>query len=50
VGGGGAVVADGEKTDFISSYLGRCPVLKWGRYWRQTGWMVDPVSWGQIRG
>merc|ERR1712106_857221 len=50
VGGGGAVVDDGEKTDFISSYLGRCPVLKWGRYWRQTGWMVDPVSWGQIRG
>merc|ERR1712106_873648 len=27
VGGGGAVVDDGEKTDFISSYLGRCPVL-----------------------
>merc|ERR1711970_1022964 len=30
--------------DYISTYLGRCPVLKWSSRWRQ-GWMGNHVSW-----
>eukprot|EP00092_Neocalanus_flemingeri_P003301 GFUD01003533.1.p1 GENE.GFUD01003533.1~~GFUD01003533.1.p1 ORF type:complete len:489 (+),score=178.89 GFUD01003533.1:154-1620(+) len=36
-----------QKPDSISSYLGRYPLLN---SWRQSGWMVDTVSWMQIRG
>merc|ERR1712106_1008049 len=34
-----------HKADSISSYLGRCPVLKWGISWGKTGWMMEPASW-----
>jgi len=39
-----------QKADPISSYLGRCPVLRWGSAWRQSGWVVDPGSWIPIKG
>eukprot|EP00092_Neocalanus_flemingeri_P103870 GFUD01132960.1.p1 GENE.GFUD01132960.1~~GFUD01132960.1.p1 ORF type:complete len:513 (+),score=194.21 GFUD01132960.1:90-1628(+) len=39
-----------QKPDSISSYLDRCPVLKWSSSWRHSGWMLDTVSWMQIRG
>merc|ERR1712106_636974 len=34
-----------QKADSISSYLGRCPVLKWGISLGRTGWMMEPASW-----
>jgi len=33
-----------QKADSISSYLGRCPVLRWGSAWRQAGWSWIPIK------
>jgi len=43
------MMEDQHRLDYISSYLGRCPVLKWGSSLTRTGWL-DPVSWIQMKG
>jgi len=43
------MMEDQTSLDSISSYLGRCPVLKWGSSLTRSGW-IDPVSWIQIKG
>jgi len=43
------MMEDQHRLDSISSYLGRCPVLKWGSSLTRTGWL-DPVSWIQMKG